>query len=231
MSPVKHVAAFEDGIGDVRRLIEIHEALGGDRQARRVLNKSAIVLLTACWEAYVEDLAENAFTFLMKRSKRHLDFPKRVRLLASKYLLEDLNKARIDLNRARMKIWDLAGPGWKTVLVLHKGRCIDKFHTPKREQIDDLFEKIIGLKQLSSAWKWRGFSARRAWDKLDTYVSLRGNIAHRVSFALCVTRGKVDDYLALTYRLAVRSTNRVRKYLRDITGKDPWAEYRYSKTI
>ena len=42
-------------------MIEIHVLLGGSGQGRKyqleVLNKSAVVLITAIWEAYCEDIA------------------------------------------------------------------------------------------------------------------------------------------------------------------------------
>lgn len=47
--------AFDESKADVDRLLEIHENLGGTAPGRRrrleVLNKSAIVLITAIWEA------------------------------------------------------------------------------------------------------------------------------------------------------------------------------------
>jgi hypothetical protein len=54
-------ATFEANRQDVDRLMQLHTTEGGDEPGRRVglevLNKSAIVLLCAIWEAYVEDLA------------------------------------------------------------------------------------------------------------------------------------------------------------------------------
>ena len=53
---------FEKNKADVDNLLLFHKETGGDEPGRRdkrleVLNKSAIVLITAVWEAYCEDLA------------------------------------------------------------------------------------------------------------------------------------------------------------------------------
>jgi hypothetical protein len=56
---------------EVRRLLQIHGQLGGTGPGRRwgseVLNKSAVVLLVACWEAYLEDLVTHAFDESLNR--------------------------------------------------------------------------------------------------------------------------------------------------------------------
>ena len=53
--------AFDANVADVDRLLALHSTAGGAGQGRRygleVLNKSAIVLVTAYWEAYCEDIA------------------------------------------------------------------------------------------------------------------------------------------------------------------------------
>jgi hypothetical protein len=56
---------FQENMSAVERLLQIHVKLGGERPGRRWgsegLNKSAVVLLVACWEAYLEDLCFCAF--------------------------------------------------------------------------------------------------------------------------------------------------------------------------
>jgi hypothetical protein len=56
---------FQENMSAVERLLQIHVKLGGERPGRRwgseELNKSAVVLLVACWEAYLEDLCRCAF--------------------------------------------------------------------------------------------------------------------------------------------------------------------------
>ena len=74
-----HTTRFLSNIAEVRRLLEIHEKVTGKGPGKRrnvqVLNKSAIILLVACWEAYVEDLCEVAFDFMLKHAPSHDVFP------------------------------------------------------------------------------------------------------------------------------------------------------------
>ena len=53
---------MRENMREVNRLLEIHWELTGGQPGRRhgveVLNKSAIVLITACWESLVEDFKE-----------------------------------------------------------------------------------------------------------------------------------------------------------------------------
>ncbi len=62
------------------------------------------------------------------------------------------------------------------------GRCItvSSLNTPKSKQVDELFEELIGLTNLHTRWSWQGINAEDAKKKLDEYIRIRGQIAHRV---------------------------------------------------
>lgn len=68
-----HLQTLQDNMSAVERLAKIHEEIAeptvGRKAGVEVLNKSAIVLLVACWESYVEELAETAFEILLDRAK------------------------------------------------------------------------------------------------------------------------------------------------------------------
>src|SRR6266567_9089709 len=81
--PSKARVNFEANAADVSRLLEIHKYFGGDAKGRRfrleVLNKSAIVLITAIWEAYCEDLAAEALQHLVKYAPNSTVLPKELK--------------------------------------------------------------------------------------------------------------------------------------------------------
>ena len=81
--PSKARAAFDENCRDVDKLLEIHADIGGDQVGRRwgleVLNKSAVVLICAYWEAYCEDVAAEGLDHLVKHAKSARDLPDALR--------------------------------------------------------------------------------------------------------------------------------------------------------
>jgi hypothetical protein len=219
--PSKARAAFDKNALDVERLLEIHSDVGGDAKGRRfgleVLNKSAIVLLTAIWEAYCEDVAAEALEHLVAHVASGSALPKELK----KRIVVDI---RADHNELAM--WDLADGGWKlrararlASVTTERNR---RLNTPKSEQIDELFASAVGLAGVSDAWHWKKMSATRARDKLNKYVTLRGAIAHRGAAAAAVKKAQVQDYFKHVKRLVAKTGGRVNSHVRDATGKALW---------
>ena len=65
-------------------------------------------------------------------------------------------------------------------------------------------------------------SVEQAQNKLDNYVRLRCEIAHRTSPSEVVRKETVLFYLNLVERLAKRTQSFVNKYLLKVTGKEAW---------
>lgn len=220
-----HVQNFRQNIAEVQGLLDIHVQVSGDAPGRRsgveVLNKSGIVLLVACWEAYVEDLAIAAFDFMLANATTHTVFPDGVLTLAS----SNLKKSQDD-----RVVWGLAGDGWINILQNHKQKTVEKyvanFNTPRAKNIDDLFANLIGLTQLSSNWSWSHMTVENAQQKLSDLIILRGSIAHRVATSQKIYKGTVTDYGTTVNRLAVISSNQVREYIHLRTSHFPWIEYK-----
>jgi hypothetical protein len=221
----KHANRFLDNLKEVDRLTAIHGRLTTKGPGRKhdveVLHKSAIVLLVACWEAFIEDLAAATLSWMILHSKDHSRFAEPV--------LE-----RIGSKYSGMKVWDLAGDGWKQVLKDNYKEVLAKttgtLNTPRSEQVDQLFEKTVGLTSLSNAWSWRGRSADQTRIALSDLVTLRGAIAHRVSASQHVRLADVRDARGLVCRLMVRSHNDVCRYLTKVFGSSPWQTLRFGST-
>lgn len=223
------IQRFEKNIDEVKRLLEIHKQLAGNSPGRKynveVLNKSAIVLLVACWEAFVEDLASSSFKFMLLHATDHSIFPDDVLASASKKL-----KAAPD-NR---EVWRLAGTGWRAVLQDHRDdlfkEYIGKLNTPKPKQVDGLFHSLLGLSNISSKWAWHTVPHNKACEKLTKIIELRGSIAHQVAAGKAVSKALVFDYMWFIYRLATISSNRVGAYAHARTNKRPWPAYKFRNT-
>jgi hypothetical protein len=218
----QHVSLLRQNLRDVGGLLTIHSVLTGSGFGRRppeaeVLNKSGLVLLCACWEAYIEELARTAFDFMLS----HVDDPDRIParvLVAASSSLRSSSDER--------EVWKLAGSGWRRVMRGHRdemlAQCIGRMHTPRPDNIDHLFDSLIGYRSLSAAWKWKGMSNSRVLTYLNELITLRGEIAHRVTASGYVRKRQVEKGVGFIQRLAAISSNRVRWHLRTVAGQVPW---------
>lgn len=224
-----HITNFEGNLSDVIRLLEIHRQLAGDRQGRRYglecLNKSSIVLILATWEAFIEDLAQNAFECMLANANDHNLFPRQVQDLVWKEL-----KSSQTTDAMRM-----IGSGWQAAFINHRQKVLDKhivrssFNTPSGEKIDILLAELIGLNSMTSHWKWRGMRSTTAVNKVIALIDLRGAIAHRAAADDAVVKQRVLEYSKLIVRLAWRTHNAVRSYLAEKLNFAPSDEFTEEK--
>lgn len=215
--PSKAAETRVENFADVDRLLQLHTKEGGSAKGRRhgleVLNKAAIVLITAFWEAYCEDLAAECLQHLLEHSASADKLPKLLR----RQLAEEIKRDQHDL-----EVWKLAGDGWKTYLSQRMQRLTEqrnrRLNTPKADQLDELFEIALGIAKISNCWSWQGASTTRSKKNLNDFVELRGSIAHRGKFSKSVTRKQVTDYIDLVKRLADRTDETVNQYVLQQTG-------------
>lgn len=211
---------------DVKRLIEIHADVGGTEKGRRygldVLNKSGVLFVSAAWEAFVEDVAIQAIDHILKSAKDCRSIPLPIRRAAAKDLEEDKND---------LKVWDLAGNGWKTVVRKYRDQLIREqiatFNTPKPHNVDNLFKKLIGIEKVSITWYWQGMSKTKAYSKLKEFIETRGAIAHRGNLPQSITKSYVEGHRKFIYRLAVKTSNIIRSEVKKHVGSFPWKKAKY----
>ena len=214
--------SFDDNINDVTRLLQLHSKEGGKGTGRRhgleVLNKSAIVLITAYWEAYCEDVAAEA----LKHIVRHAKSPDRLSEELKKRIAKQVKGSLHDF-----EVWKLAGSGWKSYLTNRLATLQEernrKLNTPKADNINELFVEALGISKISSSWRWQGMSPDQAVQKLDEYVTLRGDIAHRGKHSKSIRRSKVEDFLNFAKLLAEKTDGNVNTNVKQVTkGKALW---------
>ena len=180
-----------------------------------VLNKSAIVLITSYWEAYCEDIAEEGLEFIVAHARTADALPKEIKKILAKELKADLDE---------LAIWRLSDDKWRAVLRANLTKLKEdrnkKLNTPKSGNIDALFESAIGLPNVSVKWVWsKKLTAAKARSKLDRFVTLRGEIAHRDTATTAVTKSQVTDYLNFITKAASKTGGAVNGHVYSITGK------------
>jgi hypothetical protein len=218
----QHLAQLLENLAEVQQLLTIHTKVAGKGRGRKydveVLNKSAIVLVVACWEAFVEDLAESALRTLIEQAPDHKIFPADV--------LE-----RVASKHGGINAWKLAGDGWKDAMRANLKEVLAKttgtLNTPRAGQVDELFLKTIGLKAISTCWKWNGRTVTQSIAALDQLITVRGGIAHRVKHSQPVLKRDVTSAVELISRLAAKSSNHVRDFIHTQSGAYPWNLVRY----
>lgn len=175
--PVSPRARFERGLTDVDRLMEIHTELGGSERGQRVglepLNRSAVVLLTAVWEGFVEDQAAEALDRLVEAASSPDDLPAQLRSTVAREIREDPHN---------LAAWKLAGDGWQHFLRSRLPEYADArargLNTPDSQRVESLYDRTLGLQGVTEAWRWQRMTCGRAREKLDAMIRRRGDIAH-----------------------------------------------------
>lgn len=202
-------------------LWHIHAEVAGRGKGRKhradVLNRAAVVFISACWESYVEDAAKEAFDCLLRYSTTPDVVPSRVRTLASRELRE---------SRDERKIWELAGSGWKTVLADHRDDVLENwlknFNTPKSTQVSELFAELLNLRDVTTSWTWPDMSAEQARTKLDEYVVIRGNIAHRTKHSEVVYKNAGKEFMSHVVKLVEKTDEALGTHLQTLTNTPLW---------
>jgi hypothetical protein len=207
-----------DAYPQVARLLVIHKTLGGAGPGRRhnleVLNKSAIVLTCAFWEAFVEDLTAEALKHLAQHSKASQSLPIELRKSIAKELAH---------KKHELAPWDLADDEWRKVLQERAEKIVSitdrTLSSPTSNRVDEFFMTQAGMAHVSDAWRWSGTSASQARRKLDDFVSLRNAIAHRGGPGnAAVLKKDAERGLRLVYGLTEASLKVIDKQLASATG-------------
>ena len=222
-SPIRNLV---ESMKDVKRLLKIHSDVGGTDQGRRygieVLNKSGVIFVAAAWEAFVEDIATQAIDHILTETADYSSIPLPIKKAAAKGLEEDKNE---------LKVWDLAGDGWKTVVINYRDKVIadeiSTFNTPKPHNVDILFKKLLAIEKISSNWNWPGMATTSASAKLKKFIETRGAIAHRGNLTQSVTKAFGSGHSDFIKRLSVKTSNVVRKQVHTQVGSFPWPKARY----
>jgi hypothetical protein len=212
------IVSFSDNRMDVDRLIEIHTSIGGSGRGRRwnleVLHKAAIVLTCSIWEAFVEDLIDEAASHIARHVQNPDNLPKHLKQQIARKIRADQNE---------LSPWSLAGAGWQNVLRSNAkqliGAVAGKLNTPKSPQLTELFDKSLGMADVTASWRRRRMTPAQAASKLDAFITLRGAIAHRGQGASAVTKVQADDFITLVSELVTLTDGAVRDHVQSVTGQ------------
>jgi hypothetical protein len=221
--PSEAQKSLDANLKEIERLLALHTMVGGTTKGRRygleVLNKSAVVLITAYWEAYCEDIAAEALAHIVTHATSSNVLPNELKKQVAKELKQAPNE---------LEVWKIADLGWKTYLSSQLEKLREQrnrqINTPKTEQIDLLFRQAVGIAKISLFWKGpKKMTVNRATGKLDKYVTLRGDIAHRGKGSVTVKKAQVEDYFDFIKNLATKTGAALNSHVKEITRRPLWS--------
>jgi len=208
---------FDANKADLDRLWWFHTNEAGVTQGRKwgveVLNKAVVVFVTAAWEAYCEDIILEAVEHIRVDATDFSKFPKEVKTPVAAKIINDKN---------RLSPWRMAGDGWKSVLVDHAKELVARLNTPKSGKLTTLFAEAIGVKDITHNWRWQNCTIATATSRLDNFITLRGELAHRLKATAAVTKKNGEDFFSHTQLLAEKIDLTVKDHLHALTGKNYW---------
>lgn len=195
--------------------MEIHTELGGTDRGQRVglepLNRSAVVLLTAVWEGFVEDAAAQALERLVEAVSSPDELPERLRSTVAKELKDDHHN---------LAAWKLAGDSWRTHLRSRLPQYADSrargLNTPDSKRVEALYDQTLGLEGITKAWRWQRMAPQKACEKLDAMIRRRGDVAHGGEPAgpATVQKEEVRRFREHVLHLVDTTENRIDSFLR-----------------
>lgn len=198
-------------LNDVNALIQAHATLSGRGRGRRGLGhitRSGILMLCASWELYIEELLVEATTRLVGTISDVKALPKQAQKTLSEY---------VKSHKHDLKPLELAGEGWKQLLVAHARELTTTLNTPKTAPINQMFKRVLGIEEISSVWTING---------IDDFVSVRGDIAHKGSEADYVTIANLSNYKDTVCRLVKETDNAIPDYFVSLGIAIPWRRRR-----
>ena len=195
---------------DVDRLIESHGQLNHKGMGRRGLGhitRSGVLMLCAAWELYVEELLIESARVIIDRAASPDDLPEKVQ--------KEIAKAVRD-SKHELKPLQLAGEGWRNVYINHALAQVQGLNTPKSGNVDTMYHRLVGVPELSNSWSIGA-------NNIDSFVTARGDIAHRGRDAQYVIFGRLIDYKGQIVRTVLDTDNFLADFLRQNTqGGAPW---------
>ena len=222
--------AFDENSKDIRRLIEVwgefeglskEVPLDGDEAeipaTRVVCLKSIIVLLVSYWEAYLEDIAEEALRHIVQNVKDPNNLPKELRKAVTKELTKE---------ETELAVWKLCGDNWRKLCLERFNQLAERrnrnFNSPRSHLVNEFIQATIGLENLCQKWKADTLDSAGCVKRLDELIELRGAIAHRGKVTRTLTMAAVDADIKFINKLVATTGGAINAFVEKTTKIPLW---------
>lgn len=166
---------LSNSLHDILSLIELSIS-ADDEMQKNVVYRSAIVLLIASWEQYIEQLAEKAVLTLTDRLRNSIPIPEKVKqCVSSLIIIEDKSK---NIKKFSDAIWKFSDKGWKKEYIKYCKDTTSKLNTASSINVIEIYKKILGIKDITNNWNFKNQNPSQCSEMLDDLMDLRHDIAH-----------------------------------------------------
>lgn len=182
--------------------------------------KAGVALLTAAWEAYIEDIAYNAIHHLVKTCKNTDELPIELKRLVSK----ELKKSNHELSA-----WSLAGENWRDYCMKRLDDvlpAIQRLNTPNANNTKQLYHSVLGVEDITETWKWDVWNPDSARKLIDDLVSTRCEIAHGRATSHPINLIYLKYMICVVSECAILMNNYLFDHLSTLTFNPPWGYLR-----
>lgn len=165
---------LKNAMNDINTLLALSKTEDGRQHTNNIL-RSAVVLMVAAWEQFIEQLAVNTVQTLTDRLRNPDPLPEKVKdVIALRSVTEDRNNVR----RFSRTVWQFADRGWKKAYIQFCERLTEKFNTASVENTKKVFFNVLGVDDVTAHWVFNSLSAEDCAGRLDDLVDMRHDIAH-----------------------------------------------------
>lgn len=192
---------FLELLEDVDNLRATHIYFSKGKKGRKrlgFLTRSAIVMLSAAWERYNENLLLECIDKILETAIEAKNLPTEIK----KYI-----SGKVKNNKNEIYPIELADGGWKR---LWKGYAInetDILNTPNSDNLKKLFSRYLGINDCTAMWK------PNSSIPIDELIHLRGEIAHNGSKAKYVKYNTLIKNIDLLIDNAIQFDSSIHDYL------------------
>lgn len=200
-------------VPDVANLVDTHRKLNPGGHGRRALGhitRSGVLMLSAAWELYIEEVLVEGVIFLVEAADSPDFLPDGVKGKIAQVAKND---------KHAFGALKLCGLGWRTVYADAVRKDCENFNTPKFGNIAKLYSDWLNVDQGSFQNSWR-----HPPSEINEFITLRGEIAHRGADARYVQIKKLTQLKMLVDDLVVDTDRFLSDHLKDLCNRNrrPW---------
>ena len=207
---------------DVQRLLELHDRDFAGTRGRKAgghLTRSALVVLCAAFQSYMQEVVLESVAFLARNCSGPKELPTAARKAVVRGAKDLEKKSKNDLS-----LLELAGDGWRQMYEKRAEWCVERFSTPSSGNVNALFSEILGVSKISSLWP------DNIPVRVDDMLETRHAIVHEGPASGYPRRKGTDQYVSDVANAVLATDNGLSDCIKKVTPNSlrPWNRQKFN---